>query len=212
MKCKICCAQTASLQEEKTSLLYYVCPQCGFVFLSPDHYLRPEEEKARYELHDNRIDNLGYVRMFERFIESAVVPWVRTGAEILDYGCGHGPVLAELLRKKHYHVDLYDPFFFPDPGYRAKKYDLITATEVIEHLTDPLKTISDLKKILNPHGKIAIMTQCNTHAPETFLTWYYRREDTHISFFNTQVFRAFASILDLRILYCDDTKMIVFEI
>lgn len=212
MKCKICCALTDHLREKKSDAVYFFCQQCGFVFLSPDFYLSPTEEKARYELHENTIENAGYVQMFESFIESAVIPWIREEAAILDYGCGPGPVLAELLRKRKYSVDVYDPYFFPAMEYTGKKYDLITATEVIEHLSDPLCCILQLKKILNPNGKIAIMTQFNTHEPDSFLKWYYRREDTHISFFNTQVFSALAAALDLHIIYCDDTKTIVFEI
>ena len=47
--------------------------------------------------------------------------WKRLGGKpnfenkkVLDFGCGHGPALADILFNNGFHMDLYDPFFFPN--------------------------------------------------------------------------------------------------
>jgi 2-polyprenyl-3-methyl-5-hydroxy-6-metoxy-1,4-benzoquinol methylase len=209
MRCKICSSPTERLCDKKTGVVYHVCNSCEFVFLDAKYYLSSEEEKSRYTLHENTMESLGYVAMFECFINVAVEPWVQPGASILDFGCGHGPVLAELLTRRGYAVSIYDPYFADDTSYNQKTYHLITMTEVIEHLEDPVRTVSDLKKSLKEQGRLAIMTQFNPHRAETFLSWYYRREDTHISFFSTKTFQVLAEALNMHIHYCDDKKMVV---
>ena len=34
---------------------------------------------------------------------------INTNAKGLDFGCGHGPALADILIKNKYSIDLYDP-------------------------------------------------------------------------------------------------------
>jgi 2-polyprenyl-3-methyl-5-hydroxy-6-metoxy-1,4-benzoquinol methylase len=81
-----------------------------------------------------------------------------------------------------FHVDIYDKFFAPEEIYINNTYDLITATEVMEHLRDPLPTIKLLKKHTNKKGIIAIMTAFHPLDETKFMEWWYRRDKTHISF------------------------------
>ena len=46
------------------------------------------------------------------------------GAHGLDFGCGTGPALADMLIKEGFKVSLYDPFFYPDKDVLSKQYDL----------------------------------------------------------------------------------------
>jgi 2-polyprenyl-3-methyl-5-hydroxy-6-metoxy-1,4-benzoquinol methylase len=210
MKCKICLSGTNSIYDQKSDLLYHYCSHCEFVALDEKNILLPEIEKKRYEMHENHIKNVGYVAMFEKFISCAITPFQNNIKTILDYGCGPGPVLAELLKRHGYSVDIYDPYFAPIKIFTNKKYDMITTTEVIEHIRDPLPFIKKLKNLITPSGHIAIMTQFNSNTPETFLSWYYRREDTHISFFTRKTFELIAEMLQLRLEICDNIKVCVY--
>jgi 2-polyprenyl-3-methyl-5-hydroxy-6-metoxy-1,4-benzoquinol methylase len=144
------------------------------------HYLSPEKQKERYLEHNNSEENQGYVEMFEGFIAAAVNPFAKKGSRVLDFGCGPGPVLAGLLSKYGYSVDTYDLFFDPNDKFQSQNYDVISLTEVLEHLNDPLETLRDLARRLNPQGVFAIMTLFHPNDQETFSKWWYRKDPTHV--------------------------------
>ena len=80
-------------------------------------------------------------------------------AKGLDFGCGPGPTLSVMLEELGYKVDLFDKFFAKDIAVFDRKYDFITATEVLEHLAYPLQDLNRLFDMLNPGGIFGIMTR-----------------------------------------------------
>jgi hypothetical protein len=209
--CIICAAKTIALQDLQFNHTYYSCQDCEFIFLDPKCRVSPEAERRRYLEHNNTPDNEGYVKMFRDFIDCALMPYQSRINKALDFGCGPGPVLPALLEEKGWSVDRYDPFFAPHKIYQGRCYDLITATEVFEHLADPLETTSLLKEHLAPKGLLAIMTLFHPLKPEEFLKWWYRRDCTHISFFTDRTFHCLAEILKMRVLRIEKNKICVLE-
>ncbi len=57
-----------------------------------------DEERAEYDLHENSIEDMGYVNYLDNFLIKAVDPYINEG-QALDFGCGPEPVLAELLKR-----------------------------------------------------------------------------------------------------------------
>lgn len=163
----------------------------------------PDQEKKEYSFHQNNFENEGYVNMFRDFIETAIRPYKAEIKTALDFGSGPGPVLAELLRREGFNVDIYDKHFAPEKVYLNKKYDLITATEVFEHLKDPVATLKLLKSRLNKNGIIAIMTLFHPNDEEHFKKWWYRRDSTHISFYTPRTFKLMANLVGMKILMVD---------
>ena len=158
----------------------------------------PEKEKQEYLHHNNTPENEGYVAMFKDFIEKCIDPYQDKIKAALDFGCGPGPVLAGLLKEKGFEVDIYDKYFAPEKIFENKKYDLITSTEVLEHLADPLETLKTLKNHLNKNGILAIMTLFHPNNEEGFKKWWYRRDSTHISFYRPKTFEILAKMLEMK--------------
>jgi len=206
--CPIC--QSRNLEAIETPKRYYFCRACAFIFLDRDEVLAREEEQYRYSLHENTIENAGYVRMFERFIEEGVAPFLKGRERVLDFGCGPGPVLAELLRRRYLSVDCYDLYFFPDLDYRERKYDIITSTEVFEHLLNPVEVLKGLKESTKDNGVIAVMTKFHPGV-KGFRNWYYRKDETHISFFNDKSVEALARICGLEIVMNNSRNIVVLK-
>lgn len=191
------------------NIKYYYCKNCYFIFLDEEKIISPKKEKERYMKHNNDFSNEGYVIMFKRFIKRWIRPYYIPFGTALDFGCGPVPVLALLLKEEGFEVDIYDLHFAPEKVYTNKKYDLITLTEVIEHLKNPLKIINTLIRHLNRNGILVIMTLFHPENEEVFKKWWYRTDCTHISFYSAKTFRYIANTLDLKVLITDEKNICV---
>lgn len=208
MHCRVCKGQDLRLLD--LDQRYYYCKECAAIFIDRKEIIKQEEEKERYEGHDNTHQNEGYVKMFEDFLKESVFPFVEDVDEVLEFGCGPGPVLADLLKREDYQVDKYDPYFYPERVYENKKYDLITSTEVFEHFSEPRKEMEFLTFHLKACGYLAIMTSFHP-GPEEFADWWYKWDPTHIVFYNLNTFQKLAEDFNLKIIYTDEEKYIIFK-
>jgi SAM-dependent methyltransferase len=209
--CKLCLTPTITISDTKKSLIYYRCRTCGFIYLDDTLMVDKVREKAQYNQHNNSLENEGYVQMFESFIETAIMPFHQNIQDVLDFGSGPTPVFSILLEKRGFEVDIYDLYYAPKKVYVDKQYDLITSTEVFEHLSKPLEVLSLLVKHLNPNGYIVLMTKFPPQEDEVFLNWWYRRDPTHISFFTPKSFEVMAKQTGLKVLQTIDDNVVIFQ-
>lgn len=210
MNCKICDSDDLDILDIKNK--YYYCNNCQVIFIDSEEIVSPNKEEQRYEGHDNNHQNEGYVQMFEDFISEVIEAHVDLdkAEDVLEFGCGPGPVLADLLESKELKVDLYDPYFFPKKVFKNKKYDLITSTEVFEHFSDPVKEMELLSFHLKEGSYLAVMTSFHP-GPQKFKDWWYKWDPTHIVFYNIKTFEKLAAEFDLEIVYTDHEKYILFK-
>ncbi len=180
------CASSAAL-DHRAERAYYRCPTCALVHVPPEYHLSAVDEQAVYDQHQNAVDDPGY-RHFLRRVADPLMVEVAPPAHVLDFGCGHGPALAAIFREGGYQVAVYDPYYFPDPAPLRARYDVITATEVVEHLSEPAVELDGLWGCLRPGGWLGIMTK-RQPSVEAFPGWHYLRDPTHIAFFAEATFR-----------------------
>ncbi len=128
---------------------------------------------------------------------------------VLDFGSGSKPVLCKLIEQRGAKVDYYDKFYQTNKVYKNKKYDLITSTEVFEHLENPKNILSLLARHLTPNGTIALMTLFHTNNEDDFLKWWYRRDPTHITFFTPKSITILAKKCGLKVLKHDRKRVII---
>ena len=138
MHCKICSKPAVSCYDDVMQSDFFHCPLCEFIFKDENSHVSEEHELQQYKNHNNSFDSPGYVQMFRDFIDTTIHPYKQEIHTALEFGSGPGPVLTELLKQEGFEVDMYDKFFSPEKIYEDKTYDLITSTEVIEHIGDPL--------------------------------------------------------------------------
>ncbi len=70
----------------------------------------------------------------------------------------------------------------------AKTYDFITCSEAAEHFHRPAEEFERLDRMLRPGGWLAVMTAFRPKDRD-FLSWYYRRDPTHVVFYREGTFR-----------------------
>lgn len=187
---------------------YYWCAACDYIYLDPGMRIPPQLERARYEEHNNSLEEPGYVAFLQRFLDSAVLPFLLPGMKVLDYGCGPQPVLSELLKRQGYGVDAYDPFFFPTPP--AGRYDVITCTEVVEHVFDPRSLWAGFAELLVPGGMLCVMTRLHSGI-EQFADWWYRRDATHVGFYSHRTLSSVAELFPFDLVQSNGYDVAVFR-
>jgi len=190
VNCIICSNPDAVSFSTKDSKTYWSCNFCDGKYLDASHYIILDEEKDRYLEHNNQIDDISY-RSFLAKLANPLKEKLLPGNTGLDFGCGHGPALADMLRGDGFEVSLYDPFFFPDKAVLLKTYDFITCTETAEHFHNPFHEFNTLDSLLIPGGWLGIMTSFLT-TDDAFESWYYRRDPTHVTFYSEKTFEVIA--------------------
>lgn len=142
-------------------------------------------------------------------IALSLVPDVIEGNKptALDLGCNDG-YYSDILKAKGYNVtsiDIsknYGPVQIVDANKRLpfadNSFDLVWSSEVIEHLIDPIFTISEVRRVLKPNGK-ALFTTPNSHF---WIYWFLDKlfgitpkqaqNQPHLQFFGESDIRKFS--------------------
>lgn len=170
---------------------YYHCSHCDMVHVPPRWQLTAEQERAQYDLHDNRPDDPAYRAFLSRLAEP-LQQRLAAGAQGLDFGCGPGPALATMLSEQGFPTAIYDIYYAADDSVFNRQWDFITSTEVVEHLARPYGELQRLWRCLKPGGWLGLMTKRITDL-QAFRQWHYKNDPTHISFFSLQSFAWLAS-------------------
>ncbi len=164
--------------------MFYICGECFGIFRSIENRPAPEKEKARYELHRNDVNDIGY-QQFVSPVTSAVLQSFLPEHKGLDYGAGSGSVISKILKDQGYNIKLFDPFFHNFPELLNEKYDYIACCEVMEHFYYPAKEFQSLKDLLKPNGSLYCMTHIY-NSEINFDTWYYKNDPTHVFIYQKQ--------------------------
>ncbi len=166
---------------------YYLCSECGLIFVPPGQRLDADEEKSRYDMHENNPEDPRYRKFLSRMF-NPISKKLKSDSYGLDFGSGPGPTLNLMLEEEGHTVRIYDPFYADDQSVFDGRYDFITTTETAEHLYNPLMELDRLWSCLKPGGYLGVMTRRWT-AVEEFKNWHYKNDDTHVIFFHEDTFR-----------------------
>jgi SAM-dependent methyltransferase len=143
--------------------------------------------------------------------------WVPENVRILDIGCGFGESLGYHRSRgcaafgveadhniarvaEHFgfdvHVGLFDPRL-----YEEGSFDYVTMDQVIEHTTDPLRTLEGIKRLLRPGGRLILSTpNAQSTAAHIFgHRWIHWHAPYHLQFFTPSSIHIAAAKCDLEI-------------
>ena len=195
--CLLCGQVTPTNFYKDRQRAYHHCVRCDLIYVDKCFHLDALEEKDIYDQHENDENDLGYRKFLGRFFDPLDAK-LKKGARGLDFGSGPGPVLSLMFSEAGYQMSIYDKFYAADKSIFQDQYDFISSTEVIEHLADPLKELDRLWSCLKPQGYLGLMTKLSI-GEQSFPTWHYKNDPTHIGFYSKGTFAYLAKRLNASI-------------
>lgn len=189
------------------------CPVCHYSFVSnpwTDYQEIYTEAYYRGKGVDPMVDYLfeleeplRSVRLYEwRGILARVASLIDLKAETrwLDFGCGNGGLVRYCAQNRDMHV------FGHEQGWIKEKaasygipfldsaqldalegtFDVVTAIEVIEHVTDPLDVLGRIRRLLRPGGLFFFTTGNAKPFRKKLLSWSYFVPEIHISLYEPE--------------------------
>lgn len=181
--CLLCASKDVAPHVRVHERVYCACEECGLIFVPGSLHPSAEEERRRYETHNNDPSDEGY-RSFLRQVADPLSERIAPPAQGLDFGSGPGPTLSIMLEERGFEMAVYDPFFAADNNVLNRTYDFITCTETAEHFHAPAEEFDRLYGMLRPGGWLSVMTQWADG--KDFKHWYYARDVTHVCFYSSK--------------------------
>lgn len=223
-KCYLCKSKNyfqrpGSVRDNK-KLKILECNDCGLVYLSSTTHIK----KLHYEksgmhngikpnvnswLKANRVDDMRRYKLLKNYISNK---------KIIDFGCGAGGFLKLISKvaKDANGVELEQAMqqsyiarklnVFTDLKFAIqskKKWNILTAFHVVEHLSDPIKILSKLSKLMTnkgemfievPNSEDALLTLYKNNAFQNFAYW-----SQHLYLFNVNNLKELAKKAKLKV-------------
>jgi 2-polyprenyl-3-methyl-5-hydroxy-6-metoxy-1,4-benzoquinol methylase len=200
--CKICNSATKEVFQAtvlfKYAVHYYQCTHCQFIQTEQPHWLEESYVEAITDL------DLGYVTrniFFAEVTGKLIRGSYHRKASFLDYGGGYGMFVRlmrdrgfDFYREDKYCDNLFSAHFdIEDEGVATgKKFDLLTAFEVFEHLEDPL---SEIETMFRYSDSILFSTELQPDIDfKSAEDWWYVSPEIgqHIALFSQQALKEIA--------------------
>jgi hypothetical protein len=203
MICKIC-SNKSTLKGEATLLQkykvkYYCCDNCGFI-QTEDPYWLDEAYNSAINYTDTGI--LSRNLLLAGVTKIVIKSFFKNNDKFCDYAGGYG-LFTRLMRDYGYDFLWYDPYCsnLTARGFEYHenmgKLSLVTAFEVMEHLTEP---VADIKKMLSFSNSILFTTELydKNKMPPLNQWWYYGLEHgQHVAIYCKETLEIIARELGL---------------
>lgn len=187
MKCPLC----SSARPEREFLItldlrrYWCCVICNLIWLHEGQRPSREVEEARYRTHQNDgKEYLSYLAKTAFPIAELLAP----RALGLDYGCGPTEGMRALLSPLGFNVESYDPIFFAREHLLNNRYDFLLCSEAAEHFFFPAQEFERIDGLLKEGGVLGVSSRLAVPREE-FDAWSYRRDPTHVVFYQAETVR-----------------------
>jgi len=149
-----------------------------------------DEERDRYEQHNNSISDLRYVEYLNVLLKP-LANYLDDEFLGLDYGAGQDSVVKKLCERGGLRMRAWDPIFSTDSQALSQDYRFVIATEVVEHFHNPAQSFTEIDGLLKPEGVFGLLTQF-WPGESGFQDWFYARDRTHVCFYSRKTMEVIA--------------------
>lgn len=215
MKCKIC-NSTSNKIFEKTILQkynsgYYKCTNCFFLQTDEAVWLKEAYKSAITSLDIGMVNRNIHLQNEVKEIINSCFPESKI---FLDYAGGYG-MFVRLMRDIGFNFYRQDEYcknifakYFDLSDLEIKKFDIVTAFEVLEHFENP---IAEIEKIFNFSDTVIFSTEITPASNIDIENWWYIAPETgqHIAFYNQKSMKIIAEKFNKNY-YCRNKNIHVF--
>lgn len=222
--CNICSKETFQVIYKINQYTLYRCVECQVVFIKPqpNKQLLNENNKYKYNTVENEKVYLSLQNLFESRAKKCIkeIKQYKNGGKLLDVGSSYGFYL-KTFKFAGYKVTgielsnravLYSRNIlklntikdnFEKHIFKYIKFDVITLFDVIEHFSDPQKSITKIKKILKKDGIIVIQTPNydSLISKITSSRWYWLLVPQHLFLYSIKTLKFFLKNNGFKILH-----------
>jgi 2-polyprenyl-3-methyl-5-hydroxy-6-metoxy-1,4-benzoquinol methylase len=212
--CKICNSNSTKLFTgnilNKYIIDYFQCDDCNFIQTEKPYWLNESYSNAIASTDIGLLNRNNYFQNIASFI---ITSYFDCNSKFLDYAGGYG-VFVRLMRDNgfnFYRQDMYcenifAKYFDISDCNPTDKFELITAFEVFEHLTNPIEEIG---KIFEKSDALLFSTELQPkNKMNSTKDWWYFAEETgqHISFYTIKSLEIIAAKMNCN-LYSNNTNL-----
>ena len=150
------------------------CNICGLVYRNPRFLSKPDRETdsvrnyGDYIAMEERV-SIARERIFRKTLQGLEKRIKNPGRSILDIGCGQGYFLKAAKEngwqvqgvepvksaceyaKQKFAIDILNASM-EEARFKDNSFDVVTMWNVLDHMSDPLGTLKEIKRILKPNG------------------------------------------------------------
>ncbi len=209
MSCILCAANGYSEIGKKRGFTIVKCEGCGFVYTTP---LPTEEELvtltkkkgSSFKPHRSISRTIRY-RLFASSIKRLFPK--NKKVRLLEIGCNHGNFLSVIKNDANFTatgidlnsaaleyargrgLDVYDGTL-ESHNFPSGKFDVVVAFHVIEHFNDPIRTLTEIHRVLAEGGLLISIVPCVTHIKARLagINWKYFGPPSHLWYFSPATF------------------------
>ena len=183
---------------------YEECENCGLIF-SPEMCEWPKEKFS------NLIYNKEYIKVDKDYLklraENCAADLIERFNHIplshLDYGGGNG-YMSKILVNYGWNSVSWDPFV---PGnIPDKKFDLITAIEVLEHHPSPKEFLENVTKYMGSTSVLLFTTLTSDDIAQPLKWWYLAPRNGHIVIYTNKALSTLFDLFDLKLFKIEDNN------
>jgi 2-polyprenyl-3-methyl-5-hydroxy-6-metoxy-1,4-benzoquinol methylase len=180
----------------------YRCENCGFLQCSSLNNELPFYEKLK----DCPYESSRWARelQFRKILN--IVRKYRAKGKLLDVGAGSGILVEQAIdlgydaegiepsgwlvnKAKEYNLPIHLGIL-PHQDIQGP-YDIVTLIDVIEHVSDPRKLLSDIQKLINREGIIIVVTPDVGSFFARIMGWkWWHFRLAHLGYFNKKTFKS----------------------
>ncbi len=168
-RCPACGSEARAARGEKNGLRVSACRGCGTLYAHHEEANAVGGEGYDYDAYSHEA-NLSVPAFISRRLDEIFQSFAphRESNRLLDVGCGAGSLLEAARRAgwdaegtevsrpavEHVRAEGFKVFHgeLAGAGYPEGHFDVVTASEIIEHVPEPLPMLKEIARILRPGG------------------------------------------------------------
>lgn len=168
MRCTVCNSDEVKfLVKPNRGGSVFKCNKCFNAFTYPPPKINYERKQFILKSEDEKFEYILYAQSLINFFTESI----RKG-KLLDIGCGSGYLIEE-AKKRGFQGEGLDPSYkavkfcqrrnlkvwyglLEEKYYPSESFDIVIASHVLEHVSDPIKFLNICRKILKKNGYLCL--------------------------------------------------------